>query len=89
MEADTSGRPPLPKGRSKRAQAILTIAKDLEIQDSKPKPILMGRHLISMGMSPGPNFAEILKAAYDAQLGGEFSDLNSAYQWAKRNVNLE
>ena len=87
MEADTSGRPPLPKGRSKRAQAILTIAKDLEIQDSKPKPILMGRHLVSTGMSPGPNFSEILKTAYDAQLGGEFSDLNSAFQWLERKTD--
>jgi len=84
MEADTSGRPPLPKGRSERAQAILTIAKELEIQDSKPKPILMGRHLVSIGMSPGPNFSEILKTAYDAQLSGEFSDLKSAYQWLER-----
>tara|TARA_R110000751_G_scaffold3665_3_gene17427 strand:- start:370 stop:1902 length:1533 start_codon:yes stop_codon:yes gene_type:complete len=84
MEADASGRPPLPKGRPKGAQMILMIAKELEIQDSKPKPILMGRHLVSMGMSPGPNFSEILKAAYDAQLGGEFSDLNSALQWVKR-----
>ena len=81
MEADSSGRPPLPKGRSERAQIILAIAENLKIQDSKPKPILKGRHLVTMGMSPGPNFGKILKAAYDAQLSGEFSDLNSAYQW--------
>jgi len=84
MEADASGRPPLPKGRPKGAQMILMIAKELEIQDSIPKSILKGRHLISMGMSPSPRFGKILKTAYDAQLDGEFSDLDSALQWVKR-----
>lgn len=53
----------------------------LRIAAEAPKPILQGRHLIARGLRPGPEFGRILKAAFEAQLDGAFSDLNGADFW--------
>jgi tRNA nucleotidyltransferase (CCA-adding enzyme) len=53
----------------------------LQLQASAPQPILLGRHLIELGLRPGPQFGEILAAAFDAQLEGEFFDLGHALGW--------
>ena len=45
------------------------------------KPILMGRHLIGLGLEPGPKFGEILRQAFDAQLDGAFGSVQSGIEW--------
>lgn len=52
-------------------------------EDAAPKPILLGRHLIALGEKPGNHFAEILRAAFEAQLDGDFADEDGAIAWAK------
>ena len=85
VEADMNARPPLDGGLPEAAQEILAFAEELRIADSKPKPILMGRHLIEMCWAPGPEFGSILDAAYEAQLDGEFDDVQSAIEWLKED----
>ncbi|MBR0458833.1 MAG: hypothetical protein IJJ26_06325 [Victivallales bacterium] len=46
----------------------------------------MGRQLISLGISPGPQMNPILKQAFEAQLDGEFSDEEGAILWAKAHL---
>lgn len=46
--------------------------------------ILMGRHLIKIGVEPGPKMGEILKYARQAQLNDRFQDLDGAYEWLKK-----
>lgn len=62
---------------------LLEEAKKLAVSTSAPEPILLGRHLIELGIKPGPKMGKILKAAYDAQLEGEFSDLEGAIRSIK------
>ena len=52
--------------------------KRLEVWDGPPAPLLMGRHLLEMGMAPGPRIGEIVNAVYFAQLAGEVSTLDEA-----------
>jgi tRNA nucleotidyltransferase (CCA-adding enzyme) len=49
-------------------------------------PILQGRHLISLGMRPGPGFASLLRKALQAQDDGEFTDEGSALAWAQQHL---
>ena len=35
----------------------------------------MGRHLIECGLTPGPQFSELLKLAYAKQIDGEFETI--------------
>jgi len=60
------------------------LASDLEVKDATPKPILMGRHLIELGVSPGPELGKILQAAFDAQLDGTFDTLETAREWVMK-----
>ncbi len=84
MIADHSGRPPLPREVPEGTTRLLAMARELAVQDAAPKPILMGRHLLELGMRPGPEFGMILKEAYERQLDGEFGDLEGALSWHKR-----
>lgn len=81
VECDHSARPPLPVGAP--AEWIVKRAEELAVQDKKPAEILMGRHLIGLGMKPNKDFGIILKGAYNAQIEGEFSDLDGALAWMK------
>jgi tRNA nucleotidyltransferase (CCA-adding enzyme) len=85
MEADSSGRPPLSMSMPISAAMILQIAKELEIEDAAPKPILMGRHLLDMEFEAGPEMGKLLKEAFEAQLDGKFSTLDEAKEWIQIN----
>lgn len=76
--ADRGGRPPIVPEPSPQGEWILERATQLQIQDSAPKPILLGRHLIELGMKPCAEFSKILSSVYEAQLDGEFYDLEGA-----------
>ena len=47
----------------------------------------MGRHLLERGYEPGPIIGTITKAAYEAQLDGEFGDLDGALAWFKAHAD--
>lgn len=47
-----------------------------------PQPLVDGDALIAMGLKPGPRFAEILRAVYDAQLDGRVTDAAAARELA-------
>lgn len=89
MTADRMGRPPLPPSVPKGAQELLTRARDLQLESAAPKPILLGRHLIGLGMQPSPEFGSILRAAFDAQLEGAFFSLAEAFQWLSARTHLQ
>jgi tRNA nucleotidyltransferase (CCA-adding enzyme) len=81
ITADQFGRPPRPQAVSENVRALQARAADLQVQSSAPRPILLGRHLIELGMPPGREFGVILEAAFEAQLEGEFFDVPQALRW--------
>ncbi len=84
VEADASGRPPLPAGMPEEMRQMLEVARRVEADRAAPAPILMGRHLLARGVPPGPAMGRILDEAYEAQLDGAFSDLDGALAWLAR-----
>ncbi len=81
--ADHAGRPPKPFDGFPAGDWLLARARDLEVAASRPRPIVMGRHLIALGQSPGPHFGELLDACLEAQLDGVFSDLEGGLEFAR------
>jgi len=81
ITADQFGRPPRPREVSAGLREMEERSAALQLQASAPQPLLLGRHLIELGLPPGPQFGEILNAAFDAQLEGEFFDLDHALAW--------
>ena len=88
MTADAFGRPPLPRKVPTSVQAIATKAEELSVREEPPKPILLGRHLLEHGFSPGKELGKILSAAYEAQLAGEFGDLAGALEWCANQEDI-
>jgi tRNA nucleotidyltransferase (CCA-adding enzyme) len=84
-EADHSGRPPLPKGNP--VQAWEAVAERLAVRQHAPKPILMGRHMIELGIEPGPRMGKMLGQAFERQLDGEFEDIEEAIAWARKRFS--
>ncbi len=82
MRADANGRPPLPSAEIHvRIDQLVAKAHALALADTAPKPIVLGRHLIELGMKPGPEFKPIIDAAFEAQLDGAFADEAGGVAW--------
>lgn len=64
-------------------------AKALEVAKNAPKPIVMGRHLMSLGLQPGESFKAILDNCFEAQLEGKFNDLDGGLKYLKNNYFFE
>ena len=58
-------------------------ARELAVAQQPPAAILLGRHLLEMGMEPGPRVGEITKAVYEQQLDGRVTTLDEARNVAK------
>lgn len=89
ITADQFGRPPRPREISEGTRELERRATALQVQSSAPKAVLLGRHLIELGLKPGKNFGEILDAAYEAQLEGTFGDLRGAWRWLEGRTEFE
>jgi tRNA nucleotidyltransferase (CCA-adding enzyme) len=53
-------------------------ARSLGVEHRPPEPFLLGRHLIAMGVPPGPRMGTILKAVYEQQLDGAVTTIEEA-----------
>ena len=63
---------------------FLDRARALGVEHEAPAPLLLGRHLLQLGLSPGPQIGRILKAVYERQLDGEVTSLEQAIEAATR-----
>lgn len=74
LEADRSGRPPLPRelcpGQIKNRERAI----ELGCWEDKPVAIIRGQDIIDLGYKPGPIVGKIVKKLYEMQLNGSFSD---------------
>jgi tRNA nucleotidyltransferase (CCA-adding enzyme) len=61
-------------------------ARELGVEERAPDPLLMGRHLLDLGLKPGPRVGEITRAVYEMQLDGEVATLDDAINAAKKMI---
>jgi len=62
---------------------FLERARSLGVEHRAPGPILLGRHLMELGVKPGPRMGEILRAVYEQQLDGKVTTLEEAVAAAR------
>ena len=65
---------------------FLDRARALGVQHAPPAPLLMGRHLLDLGIRPGPGMGELLKQVYERQLDGDVQTLDDALAEARRLI---
>jgi len=81
VRADLGGRgsasdldPPAVRWLAERAEA-------LAVADVPPEALILGRHLRSRRLKPGPRYGKLLRACYEAQLDGEFADVEDGLRY--------
>jgi tRNA nucleotidyltransferase (CCA-adding enzyme) len=73
-------------GNSSTAEAVEGFREQtlaLQLEEGPPAPILMGRHLLEIGMKPGKQMGETLRRIYELQLDGMVTSLEEALVAAK------
>ncbi len=63
---------------------FLERARALGVDRSPPRPLLLGRHLLDLGMKPGPDMGALLKQIYEKQLDGEIKTTEEAITLASQ-----
>jgi len=64
-------------------------ARELEVELKAPAPLLLGRHLLEMGLEPGPRIGEITREVYEMQLDGRVQSLDEAKEVAKEMMSTD
>jgi len=59
-------------------------ARRLGVEHQPPAPLLMGRHLLALGLRPGPEVGSILKRVYELQLDDEVRTVDEAIDAARQ-----
>ena len=62
-------------------------SRELQVEQHPPDPILLGRHLLELGVKPGPEMGEITRAVYEMQLDGRVRNLDDALAEAKKIIS--
>jgi len=62
---------------------FLERARALGVEHLPPAPILLGRHVLALGVPPGPRVGDILKQVYEKQLDGDIRTLEEGIDAAK------
>ena len=85
VEADHSGRPPLPPGLPEGAIRIRDMAVAQAVEHEPQAPLILGRHVLPYFENrPGKHIGEVTAAALEAQADGAFSTQEEALEWLER-----
>jgi tRNA nucleotidyltransferase (CCA-adding enzyme) len=59
------------------------------VEQAPPEPLLLGRHLLELGLTPGPKVGEITRVVYEMQLDGRVNSLKEALTAAKQLLSAD
>jgi tRNA nucleotidyltransferase (CCA-adding enzyme) len=65
---------------------FLERARALGVEHRPPEPIVKGRHLLQLGVEPGPRMGTILRRLYEQQLDGHLQTLDEGMTRARTIV---
>ena len=65
---------------------FLSRARVLGVEHSPPAPLLLGRHVLALGLEPGPRIGRILSQVYEQQLDGAIATVEDAMEAAKQII---
>ncbi len=68
---------------------FLERARQLGVEHAPPAPIVLGRHLLALGMKPGPRVGELLRAIYERQLDGSITTLEEGIEFARATIEAQ
>ena len=63
---------------------FLERARRLGVEHQPPAPLVLGRHVLALGLEPGPRVGELLKQVYEKQLDGEVTTVDEGIRELQR-----
>lgn len=72
IEADKSGRPPLPQGQPESVGQMLQLSAKENCTTTQPAPLISGGEIMALGYE-GPIIGKIQRRLYEMQLNGSFT----------------
>ncbi len=87
IRADQAGRPPLSVRPNQSVLWLEEVARDESLLEGTLKPVVLGRHLIERGMTPGNHFKPLLDELFELQLDGVFATLEEAVPYIEEICN--
>lgn len=66
---------------------FLERARALGVDHRPPDPIVLGRHVIALGVAPGPRVGTILRAIYERQLDGTVTTVEEGLAFARSMIS--
>ncbi|MFN2405755.1 MAG: CCA tRNA nucleotidyltransferase [Pyrinomonadaceae bacterium] len=90
-KADSLGRnaPWVPRDKwygSEAQEWFIQRARELDVEQRPPEPLLLGRHLLALGIEPGPRVGDITRSVYEMQLDGRVRSVEEAIEAARKLI---
>ncbi len=88
-KADSLGRHAIdaPEPDSEAQEWFRARVLELGVENHAPEALLLGRHLLELGLKPGRQIGEITRAVYELQLDGKVTSLEEAIAAAQKLIN--
>ena len=67
---------------------FLDRARTLGVEHRPPARLVLGRHLITLGVAPGPAMGRLLQTIYERQLDGEIATTEEGIRLAREMLGL-
>ena len=71
------------------ADKLWNAASELDLIEEAPQPYLTGKMLMDLGVKPGKQMGEVIKASFELQLDGKIKNAEEAIAWARKMCNVE
>jgi tRNA nucleotidyltransferase (CCA-adding enzyme) len=68
---------------------FLARARALGVEHEPPPPLVQGRHLLALGLAPGPAMGDLLRRIYERQLDGEITTTEGGVALARRLLKTQ
>ena len=62
---------------------FLERARALGVEHAPPDPLVKGRHLLALGLTPGPRVGAVLRQIYEQQLDGSIATIEDGIALAR------
>ena len=69
------------------ANALWKVASEYGLLESAPQPYLTGKMLLDLGLKPGKQMGEMIKASFELQLDGKITNAEETVEWARAAIS--
>ncbi len=68
------------------SEKLWKAAAEYDLLEAAPQPYLTGKMLMDLGVKPGKQMGDIIKASFELQLDGKIANAEAALAWAKEII---